>query len=108
VQSIEVVGESIVLDTTPIHTLKMRHDREDGIIEHFRSMDWFVVSHITLTLLLDDCCGKPEFHLAIEDTSFGVGALARIIAVEGGYFLAQEPGLLRSPMRNERLGLGKV
>ena|SRR5436305_4598124 len=85
----------------------MRDDGEDRIIEHLSPMDRFVVSHIALAFLLDDRCGKSQFYLSIEHASFVVRLLTRIVALEGGNFIAKELCLLRSPMRNERLRFGK-
>jgi len=58
-------------------------------------------------LLLDHSLGKGEFHFAIEHPSLVVRALACIITLEGGNFIAEEFGLLRARMSNARFGLGE-
>src|SRR6266487_1579902 len=97
----------IVLNNPPIHSLKMHHDRKHRIIEHFLSMDRFVVGHVASAFLLDNGCGKRKFHFSVEDSPFVVGSLTCIIALKGGNFIAEELRLLRSPMRNERFGLAE-
>jgi hypothetical protein len=70
-------------------------------------MDRSVVSHVALALLLDDRLRKTEFHFSIEHPSFVVRSLTCIVALEDGQFVAEEPGLLRTRMGDERFGLGE-
>src|ERR1051326_5376912 len=85
----------------------MRDDREDGVVQHFRSMDRFVASHIALAFFLNDGSRKRKLYLSIENSPFVVHSLMGIIALKGGDLIAEELCFLRSPMSNERFGLGK-
>jgi hypothetical protein len=74
---------------------------------HFWAVYGLVALPVSLTLLLDNPFRKGKLHFSIEHPSFVVRALTRVVALEGGYLIAEELRLFRSRMSNERFGLGE-
>src|SRR5260370_19687287 len=108
-ESMQVVGMSVVVDNSPIFELIGRDDGVITLVEQFSSMDGFASLLVTFTFFHHDGSWNTQSHFSIDTSAFHTGFRPALLGIvlHRGDFVSQKMGGFAPGVGNEGLLFGE-